>query len=209
MGFVNIKQCLTFLLLSGMAFAPSCKESLPVYKDPTSLFSGVLRIAYLFGTPPANIFRVQMVVFNDFDETFEGRTLFEGEIEIVLARKPDMKKTFLLSANNLVQGNYNGGSRVLVFDPRDSVRLGVTWDFVDDKGVDLKQHEFFYTTDRFCPQRKIARQETFVVSGRLKLYDRTGEIKFGPVVFPVCHVQNPRVEGCATPWGEESCGLIF
>lgn len=206
---MNIRTSLTFILVVVTLLALSCKEPLPVYKDPTDLFSGVLRIGYLFGTPPANIFRVQLVTVNDFDETFEGRTLFEGTLEIALARKPEVKKTFFLSADNLIQGRYNAGSRVLTFNPRDSVRLGVTWEFIDDRGVDLREAEFTYSTDRACPQRKIAKEETFLVSGTLKLYDRTGEIKFGPVLFPLCHVLNPRVEGCVTIWGEEACGWAW
>src|SRR3989304_4720817 len=93
----TLKYCL--LVVAGLYL--SCKEPLPAYRDPTDLFSGLLRIGYLYGTPPANVFIVQMVVFNDFDETFEGRTLFEGTIEIVLARKPDVKKTFFLSVDHL------------------------------------------------------------------------------------------------------------
>lgn len=206
---MNIRTSLTYILVALTSLALSCKEPLPAYKDPTDLFSGVLRIGYLYGTPPANIFRIQMVIFNDFDETFEGRTLFEGEIEIVLARKPEVKKTLFLSVDNLIQGRYNGGSRVLIFNPRDSVRLGVTWEFDDDRGADLRETEFIYSTDRYCPQRKIAKEETFLVSGILKLYDRTGEIKFGPVLYSLCYVQNPRVEGCVTIWGEEACGWAW
>ena len=202
MGF--LKYC--FLMLAGLSL--SCKEPLPAYRDPTDLFSGVLRIGYLYGTPPANIFRVQMVVFNDFDETFEGRTFFEGTIEIVLARKPEVKKTFFLSVDNLIQGRYNAGSRVLTFNPRDSVRLGVHWEFIDDRGVDLRETEFSYRSDPTCPGRRIAREEAFLVSGTLKLYDRTGEIKFGPVLFPICHVPNQGPSSCVTLWGEEACGLV-
>lgn len=206
---VNGATSLKYILVIVTALSLSCKEPLPTYKDPSEVFSGVLRIGYLYGTPPANIFSVQLVIVNDFDETFEGRTLFEGTIEIVLARKPDVKKTFFLSVENLIQGRYNAGSRVLTFNPRDSVRLGIYWGFIDDQGVDLRETEFTYSTDRACPRRKIARQETFLVSGTLKLYDRTGEIKFGPVVFPLCYVLNPRVEGCVTIWGEEACGSAW
>lgn len=206
---MNAAASLKYILLTGTALVLSCKEPLPVYKDPTDLFSGVLRIGYLYGTPPANIFRIQMVIFNDFDETFEGRTLFEGEIEIVLARKPEVKKTLVLSVDNLIQGRYDAGSRVLIFNPRDSVRLGVTWEFNDDTGADLRETEFIYSTDRYCPQRKIAKEETFLVSGILKLYDRTGDIKFGPVLYSLCYVLNPRVEGCVTIWGEDACGRAW
>lgn len=202
MGF--LKYCL--LMLAGLSL--SCKEPLPVYKDPADVFSGSLRIGYLFGTPPANIFSVQLITINDFDETFEGRTLFEGSIEIALARKPEVKKTFFLSANNLIQGRYTAGSRTLILNPGDTVRVGVSWDFIDDTGTDLREAEFHYFSDQTCQARLIAREETLSVRGTLKLYDRTGEIKFGPVLFSLCHVKNTKPPGCVTILGEEACGLV-
>ena len=205
---MNATASLKYILLVVTALAFSCKEPLPVYKDPTEVFSGSLRIGYLFGAPPANIFSVQLITINDFDETFEGRTLFEGSLEIALARKPEVKKTFFLSANNLIQGKYIAGSRTLTVNPGDTVRIGVNWDFIDDKGSNLRETEFHYFSDRTCQARLIAREETFIVSGTLKLYDRTGEIKFGPVLFSLCHVMNTKPPGCVTILGEEACGLV-
>lgn len=193
------------VVLAGVCF--SCKERLPSYEDPTQVFSGLARTVYLYsGTQ--NQLSVQLIVVNDYDETFEARTLLEGSIEITLARKPDLKKTFFLSSSNLIQGRYNAGSRVLTFDPGDSVRVGVAWNFVDDRGVDLRQQEFSYQTDRTCSLRKIAAEETFTITGRLKLYDRTDEIKFGPVVFTMCHVNvwvDPRF--CTTLTADEACRI--
>src|SRR3990172_6886530 len=103
------------MIVAMMALALSCKEPLPSYKDPTQVFSGRVRPTYLF-SHSQNLLGVQLVVVNDYDETFEGRTLFEGSIEITLGRKPEVKKTFFLSPSNLIQGNYNAGSRVLTFD---------------------------------------------------------------------------------------------
>lgn len=197
--------CSVFLLLVGLSL--SCKEPLPSYQDPTQVFSGTLRPVYQYsGTQ--NSLNAQLVVVNDYDETFEGRTLFEGTIEIVLARKPDLKKTFFLSSSNLIQGKYNPGSRVLTLDPGDSVRVGVAWNFVDDRGTDLRQQEFFYRTDPTCTLRRIAAEEVFTLTGRLKLFDRTEEIKFGPVTYALCHVNvwvDPRLCTSITP--EEACRL--
>lgn len=184
----------------------SCKEPLPAYKDPTEVFSGTVRPAYLFSLTQ-NHLGVQLVVVNDYDETFEGRTLFEGSIEISLARKPDLKKTFFLSSSNLVQGKYNQGSRVLTLDPGDSMRVGATWNFVDDRGVDLRQTEFLYRTDPSCTMRRVAREETFVISGKLKLYERTDEIKFGPVAFTLCHVSAWIQTVCITLQPDEACRI--
>lgn len=193
------------LVLMGLAL--SCKERLPTYEDPAQVFSGLMRPAYRYsGTQ--NLLGVQLVVVNEYDETFEGRTLFEGSIEIVLSRKPDLKKTFFLSSSNLIQGKYNAGSRVLTLDPGDSVRVGVTWNFVDDRGVDLRQEEFSYRTDQTCFQRRIAAEETFTIRGTLKLYDRTDEIKFGPITFTMCHVNvwvEPRF--CPTVTADEACRI--
>ncbi len=198
---------LPYLTLALAGLSLSCKERLPSYEDPTQVFSGLARTAYLYsGTQ--NQLRVQLIIVNDYDETFEARTLLEGSIEITLARKPDLKKTFFLSSSNLIQGRYNAGSRVLTFDPGDSVRVGVAWNFVDDRGVDLRQQEFSYQTDQTCSLRKIAAEETFTITGRLKLYDRTDEIKFGPVVFTMCHVNvwvDPRF--CTTLTADEACRI--
>lgn len=207
-SIMNARTFLTHIVAMLAGLALSCKEPLPAYRDPTEVLSGVLRIGYLSATYPGTNLSVQLVTFNDFDETFEGRTLFEGTVEIVLARKPEVKKTFFLSAGNLIQGKYNAGSRVLTLNPRDSVRLGVTWEFVDDRGTDLIETEFHYFADPTCKGRFIAREETFIVSGKIKLYERIAEIKFGPLVFPLCHVKNPRPLGCVTLWGEEACRLI-
>ncbi len=203
----NIPLFLRPVILLLLGFSLSCKEPLPAYQDPTQVFSGILRPVYRYsGTQ--NSLNAQLVVVNDYDETFEGRTLFEGTIEIVLARKPDLKKTFFLSSSNLIQGKYNPGSRILTLDPGDSVRVGVAWNFVDDRGVDLRQQEFSYQTDQTCSLRKIAAEETFTITGRLKLYDRTDEIKFGPVVFTMCHVNvwvDPRF--CTTLTADEACRI--
>ena len=198
---------LPYLTLALAGLSLSCKERLPSYEDPTQVFSGLARTAYLYsGTQ--NQLRVQLIIVNDYDETFEARTLLEGSIEITLARKPDLKKTFFLSSSNLIQGRYNAGSRVLTFDPGDSVRVGVAWNFVDDRGVDLRQQEFSYQTDQTCSLRKIAAEETFTITGRLKLYDRTDEINFGRVVFTMCHVNvwvDPRF--CTTLTADEACRI--
>lgn len=190
--------------LAGLSL--SCKEPLPSYKDPTEVFSGMVRPTYLL-SPTQNHLGVQLVIVNDYDETFEGRTLFEGSIEIALSRKPEVKKTFFLSASNLVQGKYNAGSRVLTLDPGDSVRVGVVWNYVDDRGVDLRQEEFVYRTDPACTLRRIAQEETFAISGKLKLYDRTEEIRFGPVTFTMCHVSAWIDKVCITLTSDEACRI--
>ena len=202
MNFTSTVSKSLLMVMAGLSL--SCKEPLPSYKDPTEVFSGALRPTYLL-SPTQNLLSVQLAVMNDYDETFEGKTLFEGSIEIVLSRKPDVKKTFFLSSSNLIRGKYNAGSRVLTFDPGDEVRLGVTWNFIDDRGVDLRTEEFVYRTDPTCSLRRIAQEESFFITGKLKLYDRTEEIKFGPVTFAMCHVNAWIDKICITVTADEAC----
>ena len=194
------------LTVAMVGLSLSCKEPLPAYRDPAQVFSGSARPAYLF-SKTQNHLGVQLVVVNDYDETFEGRSLFEGSIEIALSRKPDLKKTFFLSSSNLIQGKYNPGSRILSFDPRDSIRVGVTWDFIDDREVDLRTQEFVYRSDPMCSLRRISQEETFIIKGNLKLYDRTDEIKFGPVTMTLCHVNVWVDKVCVTLTPDEACRL--
>lgn len=202
MNFTSIVSKSLIMVVAGLSL--SCKEPLPFYKDPTEVFSGALRPAYLL-TPTQNHLSIQLAVMNDYDETFEGKTLFEGSIEIALSRKPDIKKTFFLSSSNLIRGKYNAGSRVLTFDPGDEVRLGAIWNFIDDRGLDLREEEFVYRTDPTCNQRRIAQEESFFITGKLKLYDRTEEIKFGPVTFALCHVTAWIDKSCITVTPDEAC----
>ncbi|GEM_PF-1472363 len=197
------------VLLPALALSLSCNESLPPYQDPTQVFSGVLTPTYLFSNT-LNALGVQLVVTNVYDETFESRTQFEGSIEITHAIASQYKKTFFLSAANLIQGKYDPGSRTLTIDPGDSVRLGVQWNFVDDRGRDLRQDLFTYRVDRTCSPdaRRISVEQSFVIRGRIKLFDRTEEISVGPIRFTLCHVSrwvDPRV--CPTIPPDRSCSF--
>jgi hypothetical protein len=198
-----------FLAFAALFGSFSCHESLPPYQDPSQVFVGVLVPTYLFSNT-LNALGVQLVVTNVYDETFEARTQFEGSIEITHAVAPEYRKTFFLSAANLIQGKYNTGSRTLTFDRGDSVRLGVQWNFVDDRGRDLRQELFAYRVDRTCSPdaRRISVEQSFVIRGRVKLFDRTEEVSGGPIRFTFCHVSrwvDPRA--CPSILPDRSCSF--
>jgi hypothetical protein len=182
------------VLLPVLVLSFSCKENLPPYQDPAQVFEGFVRAEYLYSLT-SNTIAIQLVVQNVYDETFEGRAILEGTVELTLARKPDVKRIFFLSDANLIQGRYQPNSRTLTIDPKDSVRLRVFWNFDDDRGRNLRQDEFRYNPDPSCPGRRIAAQETIVIRGSVKVFERTEEVKLGPVSFSFCHI-NAYFVGC-------------
>lgn len=183
-------------MLPGMALCCllllSCVESLPPLIEPDNLLEGSLVPSYTYGED--NMLTVQFLVTNEFDETLEGTASFSGEIEIMLERLPQYKRTIALSPSNIFQArDYDPTTRMLRMDAGESIWLQVKWNFVDDDGRDLRTGIFQYVPDPTCPQtggRRIAMSERFVIRGRLLLFDRTGDVRVGPVVFSFCHIDS-------------------
>lgn len=176
-------------LLIGIVLAGlSCKEPLPAYKNPNEVFEGFLHPVYLYSSTE-NSLAVYLTVINTYDETFEGRALFDGSIEIAYTRNPSIKKTFYLSEANLIQvRKYNPNSNVLTFDPGDSIRLGVKWFFIDDDNNDLRAGVFNYHEDINCTARHIAAAESFIIRGNVKVYEKTEIVEPNAVITSLCHV---------------------
>jgi hypothetical protein len=172
-----------------LAIGP-CSESLPVYQEPQKLFDGKIEGAYAL-TIIDNSMKVYLSVTNIFDETFEGQGVLTGSIEIVSARDPNVRKTFSISGGNVISARgYDRATVRLVIDPGDTLRLGVSWNLVDDSGRDLRRDFFSYIEDSTCLEytRCLAFTEDFVLKGNVKLYDRTAPVLAGPTAYSFCYV---------------------
>lgn len=184
-----LKNVRNVLCLSLTVFSLSCKEPLPPHEDPRNVFDGTIDAEYVYA-PDDNSLKIRFAIKNKFDETLQGKASLTGSIQISLRRIPDRKRTFSLSSANLIQArNYNPNSRELTIDPGDSIRLAVSWNFVDDKGIDLRQGVFQYVIDPTCPTyRRIALREILIVKANLTVFDRTEDVNVGPVIVPICHI---------------------
>jgi len=165
----------------------SCDESLPPYRAPAGLFEGRLQGSYVL-TRTDNSLKVYFTLKNVFDESLQGPAELTGSILIVSARSPSIKKTFLLTGTNIIEASgSNRAGGTLLIDPGGSIRFGVSWNFVDDDGRDLREILFRFTADPSCHSRMRSYPEDFVLTGIITLYDRTAPIFVGPVVYPLCY----------------------
>ncbi len=87
-------------------------------------------------------------------------------------KDPIHKKTAILDSSSLVWGRYNPGTGMLIIDPNDSVSFIYNWNLIDDNGFNLK-NLFNYNPDPACSLRFIAAPEIFVLSGEMKIFERT------------------------------------
>jgi hypothetical protein len=172
-----------------LAIGP-CSESLPVYQEPQKLFHGQIEGVYVL-TISDNSMKVYLSVTNIFDETFDGQGVLTGSIEIGSARDPSVRKTFSITGANVISARgYDRTTGRLLIDPGDTLRLGVSWNLVDDTGRDLRRDFFSYIQDTTCLEqmRCLAFTEDFVLKGSVKLYDRTAPVLAGPTAYSFCYV---------------------
>jgi len=185
----NFLSSLVILAVLGIATI-SCSESLPPYQDPAEVFQGKVTGQYVL-TVADNSLKIYITLKNVFDETFQAQALLRGNLEIVLARKPEIRKTVSLYPSNILQArSYNSSNGMLTVDAGDSIRLGYSWDFIADDGTDLRRGIFILTEDPTCKSREIAKDETFILSGDIKVFERTAPVKFGPTAYTFCYVTN-------------------
>ncbi|HEY4612968.1 MAG TPA: hypothetical protein VII11_08310 [Bacteroidota bacterium] len=169
-----------------------CDESLPPYTEPEEFLGGRISGVYALSASSNALF-VFLTVVNEFDETLQDRVLFRGSIEIASARNPSIRKTIDLNAANLSFSlssfnEYDRNSRLLTIDPGDSLVFVAAWDFTsDDNGVDLRRDLFVFFQDATCPGRCLARQEDFVLSGEITIFNERAPV-LGKTLFPVCFV---------------------
>lgn len=179
---------LTGLTLSLVVTGPVCNESLPPYADPRQVFEGSIEGGYVL-TMSDNSVKIYLMATNRFDETFEGRATLRGEIQISHATNPSITKTFSISSANLfTTSNYNSSTEVLRVDPGETVKFGVSWNLVDDGGLNLRTALFRYWKDLDCTSRCIAEEERFVMTGYVDVFDKTERVFAGPSTFSLCHV---------------------
>ena len=95
----------------------------------------------------------------------------------------------MISASNAVNG-YDPRTGVVTIDPGKSVRFRYKWNFVDDNARDLRQTAFVYHPDTTCIAfgRMIAFNETFRMTGSLKVFERIPTLTAAPRELSMCHV---------------------
>lgn len=173
------------LILPLMIFQVLCNESLPLYTEPEKLLEG--NISGYYNGKELHVF---FKIINVYDETLEGLVVFAGSIEIESARKPEIKKTFNVSASDLfVRGGYNGITRRLIIDPGDSVVFRVKWDLTeDDRGNDPRRDLFVFYRDMTCPDlRCLSSPEDFVLRGTITVFQHRAPVQ-SQSIFPICYV---------------------
>lgn len=177
------------LILSG-----SCEEQLPEYRDPRNALEESITGRYVLGISD-NSMKIEVMVVNVYDETFEGKAVLQGSGSILLKRNQATAKTFTLTPANVSNGKYNTATGILRMDPNDTLRLVFSWNFVADGGVDLRQTVFQYYPDPTCTfdqpvviMRRIAFQETFIIRATLRVFDKIADLSGGPYEFTLCHV---------------------
>jgi hypothetical protein len=199
---------ITVALAMALAVSMSCDESLPPYQNPSNVLEGKVRAQYVLSFSE-NSMHVFFTVTNVYEETFQGQAPLTGTLVVTSKRNPQVQKTFHLTANNIsYAASYDKATGVLTIDPGDSVVFSSTWDFIDDAGQDLRLTFFRYVADTSCSGRVIAPDETFVLQGSAKVYDKLPEVSGGPIEYTFCHV-NIWVgsHSCPTIFVEPPCGI--
>ena len=181
----------TFVLISTAVFwiaFGACESELPPYNDPSTVLT-----AKIYGIYSLNISTNSVSLFvtirNSFDETLQGKVVFDGQLEIIPLRNPAYRRSFSLSDANLAYAkNYNSAAKVVSIDPGDSIQFRVSWDFFADNGVDLRTALFRNFSDATCNGRTIALPEVFSIHGEMLVFDRIPAISATMSEFIFCYV---------------------
>jgi hypothetical protein len=181
--FVRMSVALLSLIVG------SCSESLPPYQDPADVFQGKVAGQYVL-TVQDNSVKVYVTVKNIYDETFQASAILRGSLEITLARRPEIRKTVSLFPSQIIEGHYNSGTGILTIDPGETIRLGYSWNFIDNSGTDLRKEIFTLVDDPTCSLRRIAYDETFSLKGEVTIFEKTAPVRFGPTMFTFCYITN-------------------
>lgn len=167
------------LLVGGL----SCKESLPPYADPRDVFDGWLAGAYGISRTE-NAMKAYLTIINKFDETLEDTSILTGEIELTWQADPSFRRRIQLNESNILFVRYyDPTTRILRFDPGDSIRFGISWDFLSDDGRDLKRLVTF-VQDPTCLARWISREPVgIMIEGTLNVFKRTETVIAPRIMF--------------------------
>ena len=145
-----------------LSLSLSCDEQLPLYAEPNFIFEASLSGFYAHSLSD-NSLKIYLTVKNIYHETFQEEALLQGELLVTSVRDSALQRRFTLSFAEVIEGpGYNRRTGVLTMEPGATVRLGVSWDFVDDRGKDLRYDFFEYVEDPACPSRCLAMPEEFL-----------------------------------------------
>lgn len=159
----------TFLSLS----SGPCDETIGPSEEPQRVFQTRIEGYYVLSISD-NSLKIYLIVKNVFDETLQGPAIFKGSIEITSARAPSVRKSFTLTAANVISARgYDRTRSTFTFDSGDSIRVGVSWDFKTDEGRDLRKDFFSYIQDKTCQSRCLAFTEDFILKGNIQLFKQT------------------------------------
>jgi hypothetical protein len=202
------KHLLITIPLAGvMALSMSCDEALPPYQDPRNVLEGIFRAQYIL-LMDDNSLHVRVVINNAYDETLQGPALMQGTVHITSKSDLSIEKTLQYSAANIVHHTaYNRTTGILTIDPKDSLVFEASWNFIDNAGGDVRQRLFQYVPDPSCGFRSIALEETFVLRGSFKVFERTSEVNVGPTEYSFCHITSwVPAASCPIIYSEPPCG---
>lgn len=186
----------------------SCHEFLPPRLDPKNVFEGTIEGRYVLAASE-NAIEVCLKATNIFDETLQSTALLDGTLVIVFNSDTSYHKTVILGPRYLFSGNYDSVTHILTIDPGSSIHLKYVWNFIDDRGRDLRREVFQYFTDSSCAFRKIALQESLRMRAELKVFNHTDVVNFGPVDFTFSHVSDyVDSKTCRSIKSDTPCGLI-
>ncbi len=169
-----------------LLFTFSCDESLPPRDNPNDVFDGSVRVVYVHDWNE-NGLRFYAEVINTFDETIEDTAILRGQLFVSLPRAANTSRTLAFTVDSLISYRmYDRLSNQFRIDPGDTMRFMLRWDFIDDRGRYIPDYEFAYYPDETCALRELAYEEFIVVSGRLAISRRLGELALAETVFPLC-----------------------
>lgn len=166
----------------------SCNESLPPSVDPSHAIDVKMNVQYAYSNTE-NAVHVDFTVTNRFDETLQARAAVFGTGIITLKRDTSRHRTYLVSVANVLNG-YNSATGMVTIDPGQSIHVLYVWNFVDDVGRDFRTTVFTYYPDTTCLTfgRMIAFNETFTVTGSIRIFDKLPTITVPPRELSMCHV---------------------
>ncbi|HEY4611724.1 MAG TPA: hypothetical protein VII11_01945 [Bacteroidota bacterium] len=150
----------------------SCDESLPMYRDPADVFDANNDALYAI-RPSDNSLKAFINIVNIFDDTFEDRAAVEGSLTIEWSGNSSVRKTFRLGSSAIISGKYNAASNRLTIGPNDTLKFGVSWNFITDSGQNIRDI-VQYHKDPTCQQRWVSDPLTFFVRSEVKVFERTG-----------------------------------
>lgn len=151
----------------------SCNESLPVYQDPRDVFAEMVEGAYTVSRTE-NAMKVYLTIVNKYDETLDARALLTGRIVVTWEQDLTFQRTFnLTDAHIITVRSYNPSTRQLRLDPGDTIRFGISWNFLSDDGRNLKDLVIF-RRDPTCNNRFISLNPVNIqVDATMSLFERT------------------------------------